>query len=497
VSKNSNRSIWLYDGVGISWDGTHRSLMEFYCNLFYEEWFEENYFDIISTSSVMLEYGDIGNKLYDMLIVSTTGRESFERLLPSLLEEFAKTVKIYEFIKVSRSVLLNNRFNDSAPISGLMIILSLIMESYNLGTVFGISSDKQKVLVSDDISVLQAEVYAVVTLNLVYPKSAIPGLKLSSKKSEKFKRYLSKKDKTGITDAIKKASLYDLEELLNNSHSSSRYSYVSNMYNEVSDNYMIDNHILHSMSWEREELEANTKSDIIMQYRFLLTKDLVERDFLKKRVLYVRDKGVIIKLKEPYDEIESISLREYHCDNPFEEHLLLVCYTFTSGINRFIPVDLTDLHKSITFVQYEKDLSALLMVFSWLGILNKIDISLERLSLYDWREKNPSEEELKDLHEVYTDLIGIYAGSMSEDNLTYEIPYQWNYSTDPNPPSSKLKSKGAYVDEIKTIGRYTRKLPIGQKASLEAQSLAKSVFIELEEGMTLVDEFDRRQRIRK
>lgn len=486
----------MYNGKGRPWDTNHRCLMEFQCNLLYEPWFEEDYADIITMASVILEYGDIGNKIYDMMIICTTGSGNFEGVLLTLLENFTKTIDVYDFVKVTRSILINSRFTETSAISSLMIITSMIMESYNIGEIIGVSSEYKKVAVVDDISILQLEVYTIVMLNILAGKKLQPGLRLSPKKLDRLKRYIGKKDKRGVTGEIRSAAFGDLTTLFDNSHSSSKYAYVSNLYNEISDSYLVENGLVQCMNWEREDFGLSSTSELIRQYKFLITSDFVDSDILKKRVLYVRDKGVVIRFKESADEIESISLREFHSLEPYEEHLLLVAYTVAGGITRLVPVDLTNTQKTLTFSQYEKDLSALLMIFNWLGVLDKIDISMGRLRSYDWKGNSVREEDLASLQESFIHLFTTYDNYMQEENISYEVPYQWNYDS-PSSNRSREKSRGMYVDEIKRIGRYTRRLPRGQKASLEAQSLAKSVFIELEEGTTLVDEFERKQRVRK
>lgn len=70
--------------------------------------------------------------------------------------------------------------------------------------------------------------------------------------------------------------------------------------------------------------------------------------------------------------------------------------------------------------------------------------------------------------------------------------FWWNYD------QVKSRKKGQAVELIKlvSVGTYFRRFPKGQQASENARTLAQKYCMMLEPGYTLVEGFERRQRIK-
>jgi hypothetical protein len=476
--------------VGLPWSGTHQSLMEFYCTYIHAEWNDSNYAEIISVSHVMLPYGHIGNSIYDMIMLLSRGRGNYESQMLPLLEKFCESVKVFDFIKTVRNMLFNPRFDSPYGISTLMTIGNLVIEGYNLGTVVGVASENELVVFSDELDPLQLETFLVIILNGMVRDQLPSHLKFSEKKQAKFAKYLAKNDNQGIIKQLRTLPQKRVVDYFNDSRASSKYSYFNNFYNEISDDFFIHNDFVITANWGRENTIQPTSVTISL-WKSLTSNIFSETDLLKRREIYVRDNGVRLNFNTPQDGIESISLREYHAFEPHEEHLLLITYHNVEKTSRLLPVDLTSLDKTFIPVQYEKDVSVLFMVLAWLGVLTKIDITLDKFLANDIPE-NEAIGMMGSMNET----VNSYIKMMDEVNITYVVPFHWNYSVGSSKQTPHHGTEPVYTDKLKKIGRYTRKLPLGQKASPEAKAFAKKVFIELEEGMTIVEEFERKQRIR-
>lgn len=200
-------------------------------------------------------------------------------------------------------------------------------------------------------------------------------------------------------------------------------------------------------------------------------------DCIKNRKLYIREKGVILNLTKRLQRVNKIMLQEYH-NKSTDMHMMRIVYLADSDDKSVLDfahgftVNMKDLRMSGSFYG-ESDVLVLLAVLYWLGI----DIDLSN-------------------HSVLSPMYSVIVDVMQEDNIHYEEPVSWNYNQFNSYCGSKANGK-VYFIEKRNIGRYTRKLPLGEQASPAAKALARSVFMELKPGHTIVDEFERNQVVKK
>jgi hypothetical protein len=471
------------------WEGTFRSLMKFWSGHVGRGYKnkEEELDSVLVSCSVFLDLGSIGSRLYDLTVLMLSDTPKASDTLLVKIEEFITEVSVKDFCLTVRHVLLNKRFRNNVGNSTLMSLVTLILTGYNRGMFIGLYSDNPVFL--DSISVLEYELSLVLKLHELGLRSMLhPNVRLSPKQITKFKTYLYRKDKQGVLSSLRDLTKEKVIDLFNKCTISLYYAYSTHVYLEQTSSCILNNSLFSYITWEREETTSG-QSSVYVLFRSILSEDFCGDDVLKTRNIYVRDKGVSIRFIKPQDEVTRITLREYHNFTPYEEHYLLVNY-YCGEVKRFIPVDMTSIESSFKVLMYEKDAIVLLMVFKWLGILDKLDLSLDHfMRVYDHLD----EDQLFLIRSNVITGLRFFDEVMSEENFVYEEPYQWN--SFPEEKARPQNHKGVYVLENRHIGRYTRKLPAGQQASTEAKALATSVFIELEEGMTLVDEFERKQRV--
>lgn len=493
----------LVKGTGRAWEGQDKALMEYSSRFIYDpEIVGQNQDDIIMLSHVMLSYGEVGSKLYDMIVLCTLGSGKYEERLTKLVEEFCSTVDIYDFVVTARSIVYDKRADKNYLLSVVIYVACLVEEGYKLGTVTGVYSDKKSVVVSEmSVNPCVLEVYLNCTLHDILKHQMPEEVKLSAKKREKFKKHIVKRMNFNITRTIKELSVERAVRLLCNISNVLRYAHFVSFYNEVSEDYFVDNVYLSHGIWEHETSKSD--SELLFWSNIGLSHHLIGKEVLKNRSIYVRDKGVSMILKDKFDDITTVTLREYHSEEPYESHYITIQYTLEEGSSRLISLDLTNITKRFVSVLYEKDVVVMVMVLGWLGIIDKLDITEDKIRNYVIlaSEKSGakfSEHEIeyrtKETKEALKYLFNTYGNVLSEDNIEYANPVHWNYDS----AGGYVKSSGghSYIDKETKIGRYVRRLPAGQSASPEAKALAKSVFMELEEGHTLVDSYVRKQKIK-
>ncbi len=80
-----------------------------------------------------------------------------------------------------------------------------------------------------------------------------------------------------------------------------------------------------------------------------------------------------------------------------------------------------------------------------------------------------------------------------DETLYYSEPIWWNYDQ----VKSRKKGQAVELTKLISVGTYFRRLPKGQQASENARTLAQKYCMILEPGYTLVEGFERRQRVQK
>lgn len=207
-------------------------------------------------------------------------------------------------------------------------------------------------------------------------------------------------------------------------------------------------------------------------------------DCLKRRRLFVREKGVVIRFAVPFDGIDRIFVKEIHDG---EYHYLFVEYKFNDGyFKRDIVFDMLRIDNSYYQFLYEKDYTVLLGILIWLGLLPDLQGAVKAII--------QSEGALPEIAEVLNGMLSAIAKHFAEDNITYEEPVGWNYQCN-RKQSVESGERFVVAEKMVSVGRYTRRLPSGAHASEEAKNMAAKYCLELKDGYTFVDAFERKQAI--
>lgn len=232
-------------------------------------------------------------------------------------------------------------------------------------------------------------------------------------------------------------------------------------------------------------------------FEWLITKTLYDYigsvgvDLLKYRRVFIREKGVVINLDESFGDVSQIILQEWHNVDE-DKHWLRVVYLApvgggTTDSAHGFTINMKNALMSGSFYG-SSDVSVFLAVLHWLGI------EFDSYLADDLFIKNNKIVSDYSDGSILTSIHERAITAMHPDNLRYEEPVSWNV-TDGSSIREPNKT-GVYFYEKKKVGRYTRRLPAGEQPSAAAIALAKKVFIELKPGYTLVDSFERNQRVK-
>lgn len=426
--------------------------------------------------------GTVESKLFqDVLLTSCVGDSS--KLFLVALEKFCSEVNVLRFTQLARkTLLLCDLSSTSAVIFHIRRLLSLVIHAYNMGYLEGVG--KNTVYFSTGASPWYLVARMIIKGEERGYSLKFGGkdrVKLSAKKLNRVKKYLSGKT-LGFDFDLTNVSPKIFSESLNNLLDSAVFSYTDSLFVEKESGVAMSNLVYAHSSWGRESYPF-LESQTMLMFFALFSSEKAESDLLHHRKIYVPEKGVTIKFKKsPEDSLSHITLREYHNSS---EHLLLINYFLKDGASRFIWVNIENCKKVTHHILYEIDATVLTLIFSWLGVLDRIDTST-------LAEQTDSSGEVK---EALNGFIEFAKQATREDNLIFETPRQWNYDTYGN-YTGKNKKDSVYAYKEVQLEPYSRKLPIGQKASKKAIDFAKSICMDLESGMTIVEGFERSQRIK-
>ena len=378
------------------------------------------------------------------------------------LDEFCTEVPEEVYCRMLRRFCLKYCSHNSALYSHCAILHLLIVEWYQRGMQSGgwqgnrVSLFQQADVTLLEITVLLFELNFK-TLRNYYPvrQKDVRAVKsvLSILNSESFVEDLVKTMKENV-------KVIDLNTIM----TASVYSAIENLFNPG----MQANVCLHFLSIEREnrleESVINGAVNVIVQG--------TEVDVLKYRRLFVREEGVTLQFQKPFDKITEVALREVH-----EEELHGQCY-------RDLVLNIEDLETSFMTFMYEIDFSLTLGLLCWLGLKERMIAGLERVALLS------GEDAIKAEVAAMIERVSVY---FEDENLYYSEPIWWNYDQ----VKSKKKGQAVELTKLVSVGTYSRRLPKGQQASENARTLAWKYCMILEPGYTLVEGFERRQRIRR
>lgn len=489
----------LVNGYGEEWDFSHSERMERYITDNIKDNSKTDFSKVIESSGALLLYGETGDYLYELVLEVFSSQARVSKV-KELLKTLVKKVKVFDFVLSSRRILLATNNFGADVLSLLMKLIGIVIQAYNLGRLEGVISQKQKVVMADLLDPFETSTLLRLELNRRPKlKKLLEGFdSIYDTDARRLERYLSKRDPYHLAEGLKSLDDKQLVEIANNVLATSFYSYTNNLFNEVDDYFFPSYDLLSSAAWERENTVQAT-SPVILFYLYFI-ENCVEPEVLKRRKFYVRDKGVRIVFEKPTNGISFIEVREFHRIEPYEEHILNFFYTVDTGETRMFYLSMSDITASTIPLMFEKDADVVLMVMAWLGLLQDIKLTPGKVfsdikTNKTFKESSKKNLTMKDAVAVSADMnkwISMAIEAMNPSNYYYETPTQWNYNNE----SKTVLNKGIVPKSnvIVKVGRYTRRLPEGQKVSTEALELAKKYYIELKEGYTIVDEFERMNR---
>lgn len=450
--------------------------------------------EAVIRSGKMLRIKDLGGEFFDAFMLLCSGNVNNTDLLVSKIHAIVSNLEIFKFVRISKKLLDSFERDNGLLNMRLLMFINLLSIAYNRGNLVGIRSNEKEVYFIDEPTT--ADVYSYLLIHLGEGVSTNKGDTVSipnKKNSEKLKKHLRTIDKLGLLNILYKSDRKAKLRILNNCVSAFPIQNISNMYYELGESEICSDMFTRNLVWERES--PSSQSEAFGIGYNLMVNGICSPDIFKNRNRYVRDKGVKIVLKETIDDITHFVLREYHSGKG--DHYLFLTYYTKWGSQRMIPLNMKALNQSFLFVLYELDVTAIMFTLSWLG-LDEYAARTEKeiRQLPDIMSSVTDPVQVSLLAEGLTAVFEGYKKFTNDDNLIYEEPVSWNYDVKKSTVFRKSEDNSAYIYEKKPIGRFTRTLPAGHKASDEAKALAKMYFIELGDNKTLVDDFVRLQRIK-
>lgn len=398
--------------------------------------------------------------------------ENAVRRLEVSLTDFCSKYSELEYNSLMQEFLLSigsTEDNSELLFTFYMYLHPLIVEWYCRGMQ---SSGNSKIRVSlcgsMDITLLEMDIISFSVTQLIKKidyisdkevKAIISGFKILNGEA----KYL----------ALQKAvEAQDDEDLLSKlkvgSYSASLYSIFDN---EPSPNYCLQ-FIFHDRKDKGESNMVALLSELF---------DSFTPDFLKQRKIFVREKGVIIRLKKSCSGINSFFVKEIHEDN---HHLILLQTRYGAlDAKKNLIIDIEHSNFMMNELFLRSDSIAVIWLICWLGLRDV-------LLACDWF-KNCEDFASANNIKLLFEFVAQYA---EEGNLYYEEPPSWNYEGH-SVGAKKLVSTPKIQKQIQ-VGNYLRKLPNGAKASPEAVAAANHYCLDLEDGYTFVNSFTRMQIVR-
>lgn len=489
--------------VKIEWSLSKRAMMEVSIKSTLFSVTKYKLTTIIENSAFLLTRGSVESKIYDILVAGSVTGEKEVLYMTDLIFNFCKTVPPYEFVVTVQRCYLEKP-KSSAEFNTIFIqICNLIFSGYNCGYLIGISPQDESLLVEPDmlcpaefITCLQiygSEKFG--SLTAVHDRNVkVQEFSLSNKQKERLDKKLTISALKIVYSQLNSASRNEFMSLLNNCIASMDVIFFTNYFNYLPEGISPFTASTYQLAnWQREKHPE--KSLAIDLYTGITDLTFGHDDLLKHRNIYLQEKGIIINFKNKFDGVEKVYLREYHDD---QAHLLYVGYTI-DRVYRHLFVDMTSLDKSYVGILFETDATVMIAVMLFLGLKPYlVKEKKDYLELFKKRNPDAFSYELHEYAAWYRrtarSILDSLEKYVQEDNIYFEVPEHWNYTA--NPKEVKNPWEGAYLIKDRKIGRYSRRLPAGQKASSEAKALAAKVFMDLGEDKTIVDEFVRKVKMK-
>lgn len=414
------------------------------------------YYDLVSTFLVFLSKKEISG---------LTGS------LMKALDQFCTEVPENVYCKMLRKFALKYCSHNGPLYSHCAILHLIVMEWYQRGMQScGWKSHRVSVSKYADITLLET-IVLMFELNLKNPKGYYPVRQKDVKAVKSVLSILNSKD--FVEDFVKTMKANTKSINFNTILTASVYSAIENLFSPE----MQANVCLHFLNIERENsLKGNIINGVV---NAIIQGTGV--DVLKYRKLFVREAGVTLQFHKSFDKITEVMLREVHREGL---HYIFVRYCLNGQCHRNLVLNIEDLETSFITYMYEIDFSLTIGLLCWLGLKERITVGLEDVELLR------GEDAIKAEIAAVVERVSAY---FEDENLYYSEPIWWNYD------QVKHKAAPATIEMTKlvSVGTYSRRLSKGQQASENARTLAQKYCMILEPGYTLVEGFERKQKIRK
>ena len=479
-------------------------------------------------------------------------RESVAGMVADTIYSYCSETPLGIFLYNMRRLYLTERVcgNGSIPLL-LCNILGLTLESYGYGILLAVDDKNKQVLFSRDLpspmelSVLCYYEYKLVvrcmspiTQSDMQEMAKSHEVKLSFlKENVKLLNHVIKRNRRALNlyvefclinkERLREYSGVEVNELLYNyiciSLLGMETTYVFKDVAQCNPNAEL-NSVVDNLQRSQSSLALLATTSSNNSFDYIVTMFKPQQDALYHRDLYAREKGIeffahnssryfcsneLKNIVRPNDAKDRFFVREHH-DITSGEHILLIDFS-NELIDCFIPVNMKNFRSDLLMSGLYVAHYITMAVMRWLGVMSRVypqspdvvkaQIKDNLITKYCGPNGKYTLDEIMPSVIAYCDVITkmnlIMDAYMSEDNLEYSQPVSWNYGASSEPSKKKptiSEDQYVYTRETITVGRYTRRLPSGFKASDEAKALAEKYYISLGEDMTLVDSFDRKVR---
>lgn len=448
------------------------------------------YSDLAKLYSVKTKYSDF---IYDMLLdyyecVRTQNIDSFKELTARYLDK----VDIYELLASTRIII--TRCKLTGPLVTLLSWCLNLFITLKVGhPVVGVNTVTGEVFVDEHVPTFVDLLVGVVGY-------------YGYKHDTYFNFPISEKDVSFIHDLLvimygtsldedlhrnlkicNRSDIRKVSHALNYLYGVASVNSITAIYNTLYKPYDP-----YSCLGSREPKTSKEKTAVNF-FRFIIETCLSDNSILLQRNRLLKDGGVGMSLTNCGAGLDSIEIYESH-DFKLDTHYIVIDGYFCDGNTRRIVIDIKEPIKTDLFLLYEDDFYLLFFVLMWFGLYdNMVEI------MKTAETEGASLEAGNGVRSTCLDLLSIMQKLYNETGITYTDPTSWNYTGTKQFNKSRrvvVKKEAEYEYVLQSVGAYIRRLPVGAKASDDRIELARKYLIELPKGYTLVDGFDRTQKVR-
>lgn len=451
--------------------------------------------------------------LYDncMDIVNKRGsKDSF--ILCKKILDLVNTIEPYDFLVTYRKLLLSSYEIENRVFTFFLQLMQLLCELVFKHTVCGFDSSTGEIFLEEDCPTM----YELVMLLLGRIHSSFGfafqvggnGRKLNPvdfNKSEYFIQEKYSKDVCikAVTNALHMPVLVEDSErhVLEVIENLLGYGFVIQAIQIFNDSYL-PQRSTDCTVWKRETTDLRSEeSDWFMSIFASTTGFLAERiEFLKYRNRLVREKGVVLRFAEPFDNVNQVFLKEVHQEST-GEHYLYLLMQLDSGVQRPLVIDLLRPDTCYAQMCFQVDVSIVMLIFAWLGVIDTMRDTVAATTLTEFRKflevddtvESSNLQMVKNSMLSFLDITDEFKSTLDEMEILEPLSWRYTGTTHFNKVVEKCKS---YHYELRKVGAFVKRLPKGQEASQEARDAAERYCMELRPGYTLVSPFVRRQQVK-